>query len=71
MGESEGKIGIREWKNVPIELPVRFQTAPHYNTLRDHRRSLEVRGPGFDSRFYRGDFSLKRKIPIVTTDWAV
>jgi hypothetical protein len=28
-------------------------------------------GPGFDSRFYHGDFSLKGKIPIVTTVWVV
>jgi hypothetical protein len=26
---------------------------------------------GFDSRFYHGDFSLKVKIAMVTTDWIV
>jgi hypothetical protein len=28
-------------------------------------------GPGFDSRFYRGDFYLKGKISMVTMVWVV
>jgi hypothetical protein len=28
-------------------------------------------GPGFDSRFYHGDFSLKGNIPMVTMVWVV
>jgi hypothetical protein len=44
----------------------------------DQLRGLVVRvsdywssGPGFDSRLYHGDFSLKGKIPIVTRVWVV
>jgi hypothetical protein len=42
----------------------------------DQPRGIVVRlsdywswGPGFDSRFYHGYFSLKRKIPMVTVVW--
>jgi hypothetical protein len=44
----------------------------------DQPRGLVVRvsdywswGPGFDSRFYRGNFSLKGKFPMVTMVWIV
>jgi hypothetical protein len=44
----------------------------------DQPRGLVVRvsdywswGPGFDSRFYHRDFSLKGKIPMVTMVWVV
>jgi hypothetical protein len=44
----------------------------------DRPRGLVVRvsdywswGPGFDSRFYQGDLSLKGKIPMVPMVWVV
>jgi hypothetical protein len=44
----------------------------------DQPRGLVVRvpgywswGPGFDSRFYHGNFSLKGKLPMVTMVWVV
>jgi hypothetical protein len=46
--------------------------------VRDQPLGLVVRvsdywswGPGFESRFCHGDFSLKRKIPMVTMVWVV
>jgi hypothetical protein len=49
-----------------------------YFTFPDQPRGLVVRvsdywswGPGFDSRFCHGDFSLKGKIPVVTMVWVV
>jgi hypothetical protein len=49
-----------------------------YNKSSDQPRGLVVTdsdywswGPGFDFRVYHGDFSLKGKIPMVTTVWIV
>jgi hypothetical protein len=46
--------------------------------ITDQPRGLVIRvsdywswGPGFNFRFYYGDFSLKRTIPMVTTVWVV
>jgi hypothetical protein len=47
-----------------------------YSTSWDQPRDLLVRtsayypwGPGFDSRFYRGEFPLQGKIPVATMVW--
>jgi hypothetical protein len=63
-------------------LHVRFEPFENCNELHyvssNQPRGLVVRvseywswGPGFDSRFYHGDFSLKGKIPMVTMVWVV
>jgi hypothetical protein len=55
-----------------------YEHAVSYIVYEDQPRGLIVRvsdywswGPGFDSRFCHGDFSLKGKIPLATMVWEV
>jgi hypothetical protein len=65
------------YQSMSVKRSTCFITKP--NLVRcDQPRGLMVRvsdywswGLWFDSRFYHGDFSLKRKIPMVTMVWVV
>jgi hypothetical protein len=64
------------WQHSLQAVSVHIISLSIFTTDQPHGRVVRVSdywswGPRFNSRFYHGDFSLKRKIPMVTMVWVV